>query len=156
MDLPTYYVTHDDGYRIDARIDRVGEGIGVAEVKILARDDRPVDSTAIRRLKFTDIAAQALFSAIHWVQSGEEGAAFALNPMTAVLDILRVAVEKYRVANEGRRIPLPQGGYFEALRAVCRACSLVGENAQKLLMDNVGLSRSTANYWVAQARAAES
>lgn len=156
MHLPTYYVTHDEGYRIDVRIDRVGDSIGVAEVTVTAKDGKPVNSTTLRQLRFTDVAAQAAFSAIHWVEDYGEGARFAMNPMTLVLDVLRIAVHKFRSANDGKRIPLPQGAYFRALQAVCRASSLVGENAQKMLMDNVGISRATANYWVAQAKAAQS
>lgn len=142
---PTIYRDTSSDYEVRVSIDRAGGGVGPVEVLFTATEGEQIDSTALRELKFRDMAEQAAFNAVHW--SNDKGRR-TLNPIALVLHQLRA----FATPSPSGRYSLPDEKGLEALSAVYRMCRLVGANPQRTLMDNLELPRSTANYWIAAVR----
>lgn len=145
MMRPTVQRSRIDGATITLTLDRVGDGVGVTHLEVEPDDGRRVDTDMLRAINLAPLSESAVLNAIQWSDDGTLG----LNPIAVVLAQLRNAVQP----SETGRYKLPTGKAWEALAAVVTAARMAGVGPQTLLMDNLGIPRTTANYWASRVTA---
>ena len=142
MNRPSVHRSRIDGATVTLTVDQVGSGVGVTGLEIEPDEGRRLDSDMLRAINLGPLSAGAVMNAIHWSDDGTLG----LNPIALVLDLLSKSV----VPSETGRYKLPTGYAWEAVAAVVTAARMAGVGPQKLLMDNLGIPRSVANYWASK------
>lgn len=146
--VPSKHVADDhEGYDVAATVDTVPEGVGVVEVTVRRRQDGPaLDPTSLRKVRLGELSEQAVWNAINLPVEGEDS--YTLNPASLLIERLRAWVEPSPTG----RYALPDDDALRAIATIHNAATLVGVQAQRILMEQLHLPRSTVNYWITQAR----
>lgn len=133
------------------RIDRVGDALGIVEV-LFSADGVAIDASTLREVQFGEIAFEALWNSVYYDDGRAGEGEFPMEPFGGVRDHLQAWAEP----SENGRYRLPDDRGLRMVRAVHRAATLTGlGQPQKFLMTQLGLPRSTANYWLSQAKKLE-
>ncbi len=123
-------------------IDRTANGVGVTRLELEPESGRRVDTDMLRSINLAPLSEGAVMNAIHWSADGT----FGLNPIALVLHELRAFIQP----SETGRYKLPQGQAWEAVAAVVTAARMAGVGPQALLMEQLGIPRTVANYWASK------
>lgn len=149
--MPTVFEDPDhDGLIVRLLIDFTPEGIRPVGVTVMQQDGSPVTGQTMRAVRVAEVFENAAAYVIHAGEVDESGRR-SMNP---------VGHPAFRLADEltteqGTKAARDGAGssdFMERIAALYEVATITGLPPQKFVMDVFNAPRSTAGYWISQAR----
>ncbi|TQL48776.1 hypothetical protein FB562_1882 [Homoserinimonas aerilata] len=152
--LPWYFSTEDtEGYDVELALDADETGKLTTESITVRRraGGRPVDGAGLRSIRVAELFQAAASNAVQLADANDGENKMSLDPVALLANHAA-----HSINTENPRIAGPGGSLNdEMLKAVAtlfKAAEVSGLPPQKYVMDALEVPRSTAGYWIAQAR----
>ncbi len=152
--LPAMFVARDvDGVDVTMVLDMVDEGIRPIEVRVSSRDTAmPVTGETLRRVRVAELFKIAVGAIINYDPERVEGTTRTRLTPIAVDVAIRI-FDAPEPPNALPERPESREALLQRVATMYRAASVAGIPPQKFVLESFQVPRSTAGYWIAQARA---
>jgi len=156
--LPAVYVVRDhDGVTVRMMLDMTDEGLRAVYVGVFSRDGTPVTGHTLRAVRVGEIFAEAVANVVQVqdeqpAERDEDGRLkrLALDPVAwfPMADSVRDDPANADALKGASNSP----EFLQRVAAAFEAASVTGLPPQRFVMDVFNAPRSTAGYWISQAR----
>jgi hypothetical protein len=146
--LPTFFVANDHhGFDVELEIDLDESGLlRPKSIKVTGRlGGPPIDGTSLRKITVGELVTDAVSNVLHFDQD-EKG--LRLNPVAGLAHSM-TAEDLKRLDEEGGKL---NDRGLQSVATLYRAAAVSGLPPQRYIMEAFDLPRSTAGYWISQAR----
>lgn len=149
--LPVVFEYPDhNGLVVRMVLDFTDEGIRPVAVSVMNQDGSPVTGQTLRSVRLGEVFQNAAAYVIHVGEVGA-GGPVSLDPVGHPAFRLAGGLTAEQESNVGRQ-GASEPEFMERIAALYSAATTTGLPPQRFIMDVYNAPRSTAGYWISQAR----
>lgn len=146
-DLPAVYVVPDhEGMQVELLLDQTPAGVRAVAVTV-SRDGTPLSGQDLRAVRLGELVDKALGAIVHMVTDGGEAL------LSSVGDVrMRFADPANQAERAAARDAASKADFLTQVAALYETATVIGAPPQRYVMDAYNAPRSTAGYWIREAR----
>jgi len=156
--LPAVYVVRDhEGMKVRMMLDMTEDGLRAVYVGVFSQDGQPVTGQSLRAVRVAEIYAEAVANVVqvHGEQSADRDESGRLRKLA--LDPVAWFPMPDQMRDDPAQAPTLKTisnspDFLQRVAAAFQAASVTGLPPQRFVMDVFNAPRSTAGYWISQAR----